>query len=308
MKSYYRFMLGRHSVYSEECFKGGYICLNDNVNEDLSVSGRADRKEFNKQFGPVLLKTHPEKTKVAVGMSCGIMYTMAYGIDKGDIVFSPDGSGLYRVGEVASGYSFHPNNKLPHRRSVNWFSNPIRRADMSDALRNSTGATGTIVNMTKYSDELDQLIGGQKPPVLVHTDKTVEDPSVFALEAHLEDFLVKNWSQTELGKNYDIYEDDGELIGQQYETDTGRIDILAISKDKKELLVVELKKGRASDAVVGQIQRYMGYVIEELVDKGQVVKGVIIALEDDLKLRRSLVVAQNITFYRYQVSFKLFEG
>jgi len=39
------------------------------------------------------------------------------------------------------------------------------------------------------------------------------------------------------------------------------IDILAVSKDQKELLVVELKKGRASDVVVGQIQRYMGFRI-----------------------------------------------
>jgi hypothetical protein len=47
------------------------------------------------------------------------------------------------------------------------------------------------------------------------------------------------------------------------------IDILAISKDKTELLVVELKKGRASDMVVGQIQRYMGYVLEELAETNQ---------------------------------------
>ena len=40
-------------------------------------------------------------------------------------------------------------------------------------------------------------------------------------------------------------------------SDTGPIDILAISKDKKTLLVVELKKGRVSDNVVGQIQRYI---------------------------------------------------
>jgi restriction system protein len=66
----------------------------------------------------------------------------------------------------------------------------------------------------------------------------------FALEKHLEEFLVQNWQQTELGKNYDIYQEDGEIIGQQYPSDTGPIDILAISKDKKELLVVELKKGR----------------------------------------------------------------
>jgi restriction system protein len=143
---------------------------------------------------------------------------------------------------------------------------------------------------------------------LISTDETVEDPSVFALEKHLEDFLVQNWKQAELGKNYNVYEEDGELVGQQYPSDTGPIDILAISKDKKELLVVELKKGRASDVVIGQLQRYMGYVLEELAEDGQKVKGVIIALEDDLKIRRALAVTQNIEFYRYQVSFKLFKN
>ena len=44
------------------------------------------------------------------------------------------------------------------------------------------------------------------------------------------------------------------------------MDILAISKDKSELLVIELKKGRASDVVVGQIQRYMGFAQYELAE------------------------------------------
>jgi restriction system protein len=35
----------------------------------------------------------------------------------------------------------------------------------------------------------------------------------------------------------------------------------AIKKDKSQLLVVELKKGRASDAVVGQVLRYMGLAL-----------------------------------------------
>jgi restriction system protein len=81
-----------------------------------------------------------------------------------------------------------------------------------------------------------------------------------------------------------------------------------VSKDKKELLVVELKKGRASDNVVGQIQRYMGYVLEELAEKNQKVKGVILALDDNLRIRRALAVASNIEFYRYQISFKLFKN
>jgi restriction system protein len=35
------------------------------------------------------------------------------------------------------------------------------------------------------------------------------------------------------------------------------------------------------------------------------VQGVIIALEDDQRIRRALAVVPNIVFYRYQISFKL---
>ena len=95
------------------------------------------------------------------------------------------------------------------------------------------------------------------------------------------------------------------MTGQQFPTDTGRIDILAISKDKKELLVIELKKGRASDSVVGQIQRYMGYIKSEFLETDQKVRGIIIALEEDLKLKRALSVTTDIEFYRYKINFEL---
>lgn len=140
---------------------------------------------------------------------------------------------------------------------------------------------------------------------LVCGDPEVEDLIEFAMEKHLEDFLIKNWKNTPLGSKYNIYEVDGELVGEQYPSDTGPIDILAISKDRKVLLVIELKKGRVSDVVVGQIQRYMGYVKEELAEANQIVKGVIIGLEADARLKRTLAVTTNIEFYRYQIDFKL---
>ena len=46
----------------------------------------------------------------------------------------------------------------------------------------------------------------------------------------------------------------------------------------------------------------MGFVKDELAEKGQQVKGVIIGLEDDLRIKRALSVTQNIEFYRYQVN------
>lgn len=160
--------------------------------------------------------------------------------------------------------------------------------------------------MTQYAQEIESLLEAKKVSnTVVVNNPTVEDAVEFAMEKHLEDFLVKNWKNTLIGKKYDIFEEDGELVGEQYQTDTGPIDILAISKDKKTLLVIELKKGRASDVVVGQIQRYMGYVLEELAEADQTVKGVIIGLEADNKLKRALAVTQNIEFYRYQIDFKL---
>ena len=305
MKSYYRIMLGRKSIHAEEAYKGNFIGAGwlDNIN--LTNKLPNDWREFNKEFIPILLKKYPDKTKIGAGLACGFLHTISKGIQIGDIVLCPDGKGAYFVGEITTDYSYHKNGVLPHRRGVRWYSKTIERSQMSQALQNSTGSIGTVSNITKYIEEIEKLISGDSPPDIIATDETIEDPSVFALEKHLEDFLVQNWKHTQLGKKYNIFEEEGELVGQQYPSDTGLIDILAISKDKKELLVVELKKGRISDVVVGQIQSYMGYVKEELTERGQNVKGVIIAFEDDLRLRRALSVTKNIDFYTYKVSFKL---
>jgi restriction system protein len=308
MRNHFRIMLGAKSTYADECFKGNFIGTDFDIREDLSKNLPDNWRDFNKHFIPIFLKNHPEKSKVSAGLSCGALWTVSKGINVGDIVLCPNGSGSYYVGEVLDTYSYHPGQILPHRRTVKWYPNLVDRSSMSDQLKNSTGSIGTVSDISKYAEEIERLIAGNRPPTIISTDQTVEDPAIFALEKHLEDFLVQNWKQTDLGKNYDIYEEDGELVGQQYQSDTGPIDILAISKDKKELLVVELKKGRVSDSVVGQIQRYMGYVQEELAEEGQKVKGVIIALEDDLKIRRALSVTTNIEFYRYQVSFRLFKN
>jgi restriction system protein len=308
MKRYYRVILGARSVFAKECYEGNFIGAHYGINQDLSNELTENWRDFNAKFRDIWLKIYPDKTKVAAGLACGMLWTICKGLKKGDIVLCPDGQGSYYVGEIVSDYYYQPNSNLPHRRGVKWFPVFIERSSMSQELKNSTGSTGTTANISQHIEEIEKLIGNVRPPTIISNDATIEDPSVFALEKHLEDFLIQNWKQTELGLKYDIYEEDGELVGQQYPSDTGSIDILAISKDKKTLLVVELKKGRVSDNVVGQIQRYMGYVKEELAEPNQIVKGIIIALEDDLRIRRALSVTTNIEFYRYQVSFKLFKN
>lgn len=303
-KGYYRVMLGQKSIYAAECFSGNFIGTDFGVDQDLTKKLPEEWRAFNQEFIPIYLAKHPDKTKIGAGLACGALWTVSKGITRGDLVLCPDGSGHYRVGEVNGDYTYEPGKILFHRRPVQWLNVAIDRAAMSEALRNSTGSIGTVSNISRYSEEIERLIGGISAPKLISTDETVEDPTAFALEEHLEDFLVKNWAQTELGKEYDIYEEDGEKA-QQYQTDTGPLDILAISKDKNRLLVVELKKGRASDAVVGQTLRYMSFVQEMLAEKDQTVHGIIIALEDDQRIRRALAMVSNILFYRYQISFKL---
>jgi restriction system protein len=304
MKNYYRVMLGQKSSYAEECFTGSFIGTDFGINQDLTKKLPEEWRAFNKEFIPIFLAAHPEKTKIGAGLACGALWTVSKGIQKGDVVLCPDGTGKYRVGEVSGGYYYEPGKILMHRRPVTWLNVMVERTAMSEALQNSTGSIGTVSNITQHRDELERLLGGVFASKLISTDASVEDPSSFALEEHLEDFLIKNWPHTELGKDYDIYEEDGEKA-QQYQTDTGPLDILAISKDKKRLLVVELKKGRASDAVVGQTLRYMSFVQDELAEDEQTVLGVVIAHEDDPKVRRALTMTPNIAFYRYQVSFKL---
>lgn len=301
MRNFYRLMLGRKSIHAESCFNGGFVGTDFDIHQDLSGKLPDNWRDFNKEFIPIYLENKPDKSKITAGLACGAIWTVSKGMDQGDIVLCPDGARQYRVGEIAGVYKYANGEILPHRRPVRWLDLTIERSAMSEELQHSCGSIGTISNVSKYSAEIERFFQGV-------TVKTIEDSSSFALEKHLEDFLVKNWNSTDLGKDYIIYEEDGETSGQQYATDTGPIDILAISKDQKTLLVIELKKGKASDDAVGQILRYMNYVKEVLAEPDQTVRGIVIALDDDQKLRRALAMVPNIEFYSYKVNFKLVKG
>lgn len=303
---YYRLMLGQGSCYATQCFAEGFVGADFDIHRDLQNSLPEGWQEFNREFIPVYRAARPEKSKIAAGLACGMLWTICKGMSIGDVVLCPDGTGSYHVGEITGEYSYVPQQPLPHRRAVRWLDRVIDRAEISEALRRSCGSIGTICKISNHQEELHRLLGDTEEPTISSSDESIENPYNFALETHLEEFLVRNWAQTELGREYDLYEEDGQVVGRQFPTDTGPLDILAISKDKRILLVVELKKGRTADVVVGQILRYMGYVRAELAESDQAVKGVIITPEDDLRLQRALSMTPDITFYRYQVNFRLF--
>src|SRR5688572_21790677 len=100
MKNYYRIMLGKGSIYAEECFAGKFIGADFGIPQDLTDTLPEEWRVFNKRFIPIYLAGHPDKTKIAAGLACGSIWTVSKGIQRGDIVLCPDGSGRYRVGEV----------------------------------------------------------------------------------------------------------------------------------------------------------------------------------------------------------------
>jgi restriction system protein len=309
VKSYYRLLLGAKNVFAQQCFDENFIGTDFAIHVDLTDELPDSWQDFNTKFIPVFLANHPGKGKISAGLACGMLWTVSRGIKDGDIVICRDASGLYHSAEVCGPYFYVPDGILMHRRPVKWLPGTFQKEQMSEAMQNSMGSIGTVSNVTKYAAELSVLVGIAAPveSVALTGDSSVEDPQAFALEKHLEEFLIANWSKTQLGNEYDLYSENGEK-GQQYQTDTGPLDILAISKDKSKLLVVELKRGRASDSVVGQTLRYMSYVREMLADENQAVHGMIIALEDDKKIRRALEMTRNIDFFRYQLDFKLVKG
>lgn len=308
MRRYYRLVLGPKNAHAPQSLAGGFIGAAFGINDDLSDQLPDGWPEFNRRFIPVYLTKNPDKTKIGAGLACGALWTVAKGIRQGDVVLCPDGTGTYRPAEVIGDYSYAATQPLPHRRKVRWLERAIARSDMSAALQSSMASPGTVVEITQHQAEIERLLGASPTAAVMSSDPNVEDPIAFAMEKHLEAFLVTNWKQTMLGQDFSIYEEDGALVGQQYPTAAGPIDVLAVSKDRKRLLVIELKRGRASDVVVGQILRYMGFVREHVAEPDQSVEGAIIALEDDQKMRWALTAVPAVNFYRYEIDFRLVKG
>jgi hypothetical protein len=137
-------------------------------------------------------------------------------------------------------------------------------------------------------------------------EQTVQDDFIFYMEKQLEDFLIENWDKTELGKKYELIENEEGLVSQQYRTEIGIIDILVKDKKDGKYVIIELKKNRSSDDTVGQIARYMGW-IEEHLSNGEESKGIIIAGSFDKKLKYAMRKIKGIEVYLYKVDFHLKE-
>ena len=133
---------------------------------------------------------------------------------------------------------------------------------------------------------------------------TPADDAEFALEAHLEEFIDRNWNSIQFdGRKLNRYTTD-EQNGRQFPAGLWNIDFLCVDEQTRNLVVVELKRGKTSDATVGQILRYISWVQENIAEKGQAVEGIIVAREIDEALRYA-VKNQQIEVLVYKVNFSL---
>ena len=132
----------------------------------------------------------------------------------------------------------------------------------------------------------------------------IESQSEFALETHLEEFIDTNWDSIDFGARFERYKTN-EQDGRQFPAGPWSIDFFCKDLDTGDFIVVELKRGKTSDSVIGQTLRYMVWVRENLASSGEGVRGLIIAKELDDSLKYSLRAVKDVSALAYSVSFRL---
>lgn len=108
--------------------------------------------------------------------------------------------------------------------------------------------------------------------------------------------------QSYLSLNLDEIENGLELVenGIEFTTEAGDIDILA--KDcNGNLVVIELKAGKAKDSAIGQILGYIGALKEIKNDDN--IRGILIASDFDKRLFYAAKSINNFKLIKYNLSF-----
>jgi RecB family endonuclease NucS len=146
---------------------------------------------------------------------------------------------------------------------------------------------------TAYANELVEL-QDEKEAEEIGIDEDESFEITFGLEKDLQAALRSNIEQLEQG----LVIVDG---GAERTTRAGRLDILA-QDDDGNLVVIELKAGRATSGSIEQVLSYMSAVEEE---DGKSVRGLIVAgaFSDRIILAARAVPKLNLVTYSFQFSF-----
>lgn len=237
-----------------------------------------------------------------------MLWAFYHSIQPGDVVVARRGrKRIAAVGTVTGGAYYAHAKNVEASGPDSYYSNHID-VQWKDAPRDK-GFPNIVFGMqTLYEiseGQYRKLVGEADAMAEEQTEEGVEDRAEFVLEKYLEDFIVSNFTAIFRDELVLYTDPDENVIGQQYTTDVGAIDILAQEPRTNSLVVIELKKGRESDKVIGQTLRYMGWVSENLCKEGQTVKGMVICREPDSRLSYALKMTPNVEAKYYQVDFRL---
>ncbi len=239
--------------------------------------------------------------------SFNMLWDFYHSIKEGDIVIARKGrKKIAGVGAVTKSAYFDREKNLKVAGSDYYYPNHVD-IDWHDTPRDKEFDRIIFGMQTIYEISAPQYqeLVGEHPVIVSQPEEDIENKAEFVLEKYLEDFIVSNF--TAIFRNeLVLYRDPEEnVIGQQYATDVGTIDILAQESKTGNFTVIELKKGRESDKVVGQTLRYMGWVQENLCKGGERVKGLIICKDIDSKMAYALKMTNNVEVKLYHVDFTL---
>jgi len=250
---------------------------------------------------------YPDRPNSTKSLFVNMLWSIYHEIKPGDIIIARKGRKiLAAIGKVKKSGHYAPGRNPyltssedahPNFLEVEWQDKPRNKA-----FENIVFPMHTVYEITE--SQYLPLVEGSPAEPIANSDESIENQNEFVLEKYLEDFIVSNFATIFKGK-LKIYEDSEGLDGQQYFTDAGAIDILATEPATNSFVVLELKKGRSSDRVVGQILRYMGWVKQNLCTDNQSVKGLIICRDPDPKLSYALTMVNNVDVTYYSVSFAL---
>lgn len=164
------------------------------------------------------------------------------------------------------------------------------------------GAIGVLVILGVFLiwDEYTRRISARSTPA--HKPLGLDD----ILESHLEQYIVQNFQR--LFPGWRIYSVDlstdnshkrANTIGVRLRTLAGEIDLLCVDT-AEDLVVIELKRNRAPDTVVAQIDRYITWVENTIAQPDQKVRGLIIAKSLNQHLVHTLAKRPDIEIWTYQ--------
>ena len=208
---------------------------------------------------------YPDKPPATKGLIVNMLWAFYHEVAPSDFVIARRGRKILAASGKVVGVGFYapgknpilasPDANHPNFLEVEWQAQPRDKVFPTLVFPMHTLAK---ISEDQYNNLLSESeiiteTGITESPIQERIDQ-----SAFVLEKYLEDLIVSNFKTIFKGK-LNIYDADG-ADGQQYSTEIGTIDILAVEPESNSLMVIEIKKGRPSDQVVGQILRYMGWI------------------------------------------------